>query len=90
MLRIGFLRVAVSDGSRDITKDDLFPRPRGRRELPFEGGFEDGSFVAFEVGLDAFEVGNGFVEAGELLFDLRDDVILLPFWCSGKCNFLKN
>ena len=44
-------------------------------QLPFDGGFEDGSFVAFEVGLDALEVGDGFVEAGELFFDLRDDVI---------------
>ena len=45
---------------------------------PFDGGFEDGGFVAFEVGLDALEIGDGFVEAGELLFDLRDD----SFCCS--------
>ena len=42
-------------------------------QLSFDGGFEDGSFVAFEVGLDALEISDGFVEAGELLFDLRDD-----------------
>ena len=42
-------------------------------QFAFDGGFEDGSFVAFEVGLDALEIGDGFVEAGELLFDLRDD-----------------
>ena len=46
-------------------------------QLAFDGGFEDGSFVAFEVGLDALEIGDGFVEAGELLFDLRDDALLL-------------
>jgi hypothetical protein len=46
-------------------------------QRPFHGGFEDSGFIAFEVGLDALEVGDGFVEAGELLFDLRDDSILL-------------
>ena len=46
-------------------------------ELAFDGGFEDGGFVAFEVGLDAFKIGDGFVEAGELFFDLLDDAILL-------------
>ena len=46
-------------------------------QFAFDGGFEDGGFVAFEVGLDALEVGDGFVEAGELLFDLRDDALLL-------------
>ena len=45
-------------------------------QLPFDGGFEDGGFVAFEIGFDALEVGDGFVEAGELLFDLRDDAFL--------------
>ena len=44
-----------------------------RDELAFDGGLEDGGFVALEVGLDALEVGDGFVEAGELLFDLGDD-----------------
>ena len=46
-------------------------------EPAFDGGFENGSFVAFEVGLDALKVGDGFVEAGELLFDILDDSILL-------------
>ena len=46
-------------------------------ELAFDGGFEDGGFVAFEVGLDALEVSDGFVEAGELLLDFRDDALLL-------------
>ena len=46
-------------------------------ELSFDGGFEDGGFVALEVGLDALEVGDGFVEAGELFFDFRDDSFLL-------------
>lgn len=46
-------------------------------ELAFDGGFEDGGFVAFEVGLDALEVGDGFVEAGELFFDFGDDAFLL-------------
>ena len=46
-------------------------------EAAFDGGFEDGGFVALEVGLDALEVGDGFVEAGELLFDFRDDAFLV-------------
>jgi hypothetical protein len=45
----------------------------GGDEAAFYGGFEDGGFVAFEVGLDALEVGDGFVEAGELLFEFGDD-----------------
>jgi hypothetical protein len=45
-------------------------------EFAFDGGFEDRSLVAFEVDLDAFEGGDTFVEAGELLFDLRDDDVL--------------
>jgi hypothetical protein len=31
---------------------------------------------SLEVGLDALEVGDGFVEAGELLFDFGDDFAL--------------
>ena len=46
-------------------------------EFAFDSGFEDRSLVAFEVGFDTFEVGDGFVEAGELFFDLRDDEALL-------------
>jgi hypothetical protein len=46
-------------------------------QLAFNGGLEDGGFVAFEVGFDALEIGNAFVEAGELLFDLRDNEALL-------------
>ena len=46
-------------------------------QFPFDGGFENGGFVTFEVGFDALEIGDGFVEAGELLFDLRDDTFLL-------------
>ena len=48
----------------------------GGDEAAFYGVFEDGGFVAFEVGLDALEVGDGFVEAGELLFDFGDDFVL--------------
>jgi hypothetical protein len=40
--------------------------------------FNDCLLVAFEVGLDALQVGDGFVEAGELLFEFGDDLIL-PF-----------
>ena len=29
----------------------------------FDGGFEDGGFVAFEVGFDTLEIGDGLVEA---------------------------
>ena len=49
----------------------------GFDEAAFDGGFEDGGFVALEVDLDALEVGDGFVEAGELFFDFRDDAFLL-------------
>ena len=52
-------------------------------QLPFDGGFEDGSFVAFEVGFDALEVGDCFVEAGELLFDLLDRVVSQRFLGDG-------
>ena len=48
----------------------------GFDETAFDRGFKDGGFVAFEVGLDALEIGDGFVQTGELLFDLRDDVFL--------------
>ena len=53
-------------------------------EFAFDGGFEDGGFVALEVGLDALEVGDGFVEAGELFFDFRDDAFLLVLGASGN------
>ena len=53
-------------------------------QLAFDGGFEDGGFVAFEVGLDALEVGDGFVEAGELLFDLRDDACAVRLGARGR------
>ena len=46
-------------------------------ELAFDSGFEDSGFVAFEVGLDALEVGNGFIKPGELFFDFCDDAFLL-------------
>jgi hypothetical protein len=49
----------------------------GRDEAAFDGGFEDGSLVTLEVGLDALQVRDGFVEAGELLFDFGDDSLLL-------------
>ena len=54
-------------------------------QFAFNSGFEDGGSVAFEVGLDALEIGNGFVEAGELLFDLCDDELLLM--CRSNRNF---
>jgi len=50
-------------------------------ELAFDSGSEDGGLVAFEVGLDALEIGDGFVEAGELFFNLRDDEHLLIRRC---------
>ena len=53
-------------------------------EFAFDGGFEDGGFVMFEFGLDALEIGDGFVEAGELFFDLRDDAFLLVIWRERK------
>ncbi len=81
MFSIGLFRVAVSDRSGDITKYNLLPWPLGWRKLPFDGGFEDGGFVAFEVGFDALEISDGFVESGELLFDLRNDAALLFSWC---------
>jgi hypothetical protein len=33
--------------------------------------------LALEIDLDALEVGDGFVEAGELLFEFGDDAALL-------------
>ena len=50
-------------------------------KLAFDGGFEDSGFVAFEVGLDTLEIGDGFIEAGELFFDFRDDAFLLGQRC---------
>ena len=48
-------------------------------ELAFDGGFEDGGFVAFEVGLDALEVGDGFVEAvGEAISDREREAATGP------------
>ncbi len=41
----------------------------GFYEAAFDGGFEDGGFVAFEVGFDALAVGDCYVEAGELFFE---------------------
>jgi hypothetical protein len=52
----------------------------------FNSGFEHGSFVAFEVGFDALEVSDGFVEARELFFDLRDDTFLLVAWRDWNQN----
>ena len=49
-------------------------------QLPFDGGFEEGGFVAFEVGLGALERRDGFVEAGELLFDLPSATQRRVFW----------
>ena len=49
----------------------------GGDEAAFDGGFQDSGFVAFEVGLDTLEIGDGFVEAGELFFDFGDDALLL-------------
>ena len=46
-------------------------------QLPFDSDFEDSGFVALEAGPGAFERGDGFVEAGELLFDLSNDATLL-------------
>src|SRR3954452_38370 len=48
----------------------------GGDEPAFDGGFEDGGLVALEVGLDTLQVGDGFVETGELLFDFGDDAVL--------------
>ena len=46
-------------------------------KLALDRGFEDSGFVAFEIGLDALEIGDGFVKTRELLFDLRNDEALL-------------
>src|SRR6266511_5253636 len=58
-------------------------------EFPVDGGFEDGGFVALEVGFDALEVRDGFVEAGELFFDFRDDALLFIRWCQRYFALLK-
>lgn len=46
----------------------------------FDGGSANSGSVAFEVDLDALQIGDGLVEAGELFFDLRDDGRLLFWW----------
>ena len=56
-----------------VAKRRLLPAGFGFYEAAFDSGFEDGSFVAFEIGFDALEVGDGSVEAGELRFDFSDD-----------------
>ena len=48
----------------------------GGGEPAFDGGFEDGGAVAFEIGLDAFKRSNAGVQPGELLFDLGNDAPL--------------
>lgn len=55
-------------------------------EAAFDSSFEDGGFVALEVGFDALKVGNGFVEMGELFFDFRDDTFLLVERCDHHFN----
>ena len=45
-------------------------------EFAFDSGFEDSGLVAFEVGLDPLEIGNGFIKPGELFFDFRNDAFL--------------
>ena len=59
--------------------------------FPSTAALRDGGSVAFEVGLDAFEISDGFIESGELLFDFRDDLLLLFKWSNGNsylCEFL--
>ena len=46
-------------------------------KLTFDRSFENGGFVAFEIRLDPLEIGDGFVQTGELLFYHRDDKPLL-------------
>ena len=72
-LGTGFVVAAVAAGEVGFGLD----------EVTFNGGFEDGGSVAFEVGLDALEAGDGFVEMGELLFDFGDDARLLI----DRCNW---
>jgi hypothetical protein len=43
--------------------------------------------MALEVGFDALEVGDGFVEAGEMPFDFSDDSALLV--CLGKRDLVR-
>jgi hypothetical protein len=62
----------------------------GFNEAAFDGGFEDGGFVAFEVGFDALEVGDGFVEAGELFFEFGDDFALLANGGNGISALSRN
>ena len=53
----------------------------GGDEAAFDGGFEDSGAVALQVGLDAPQGGNGGIQPGELLLDLRDDAPLLGQGC---------
>ena len=56
----------------------------GLNKAAFDSGFEDTGFVAFEVRLDALEIGDGFVHARELLFNLRYNAFLFIDWCERK------
>ena len=62
----------------------------GGEETAFDGGFEDGGLVALEVGLDALEIAASFVEAGELLFDLGDDLVLHLGSGNGRDSWRRN
>ena len=48
-----------------------------RNKLAFTGGFEDGGFIALEVGLQPLEGGDARIKPGELRLKRRDDAALL-------------
>jgi hypothetical protein len=49
------------------------------------GSFEDGGFVASQLGPGTPQGSHAGIQAGELLFDLGDDALLLGEGREGKC-----
>jgi predicted Fe-Mo cluster-binding NifX family protein len=60
-----------------------------RDEPAFARGLEDGSLVAFEVGLRPPQRGHARIQPRELLFDFGDDAVLFGEWGKGQYNLLQ-
>ena len=46
----------------------------------FDGGFQHGGTIAFQVRLDPLQGGNASVKVGEEFLDLGDDAALFVQW----------
>ena len=58
-------------------------------EVTFNSGFEDDGLIALEIGFHALQVGDGFIEAGELLFNFGNDSALIINRWQGNIRSLK-